>query len=394
MRLSSYIHLLFLPGVPGAAAWNHISSAELEERLQRGERTLVAYIHPLETKSQPRLTLITSKPSQALEPVWASLEPSPSLSDSDAATAIVSIDCSLDLAHCLHADVASYPAIRLILPPSPATNPPNGNAKAIFQQHRYRGPRTAPSILAFLHRMTRRPSSSSSSSSNSLLAHVTAENMTSFLSAADGVVFLGRFGSDKPKPAGPAGLLKRDFELAARRYRDRYTFGVMTGPAAAAIPAVECRNNEEGVHLSLSAANMSHPGAVESFVERCAEEVIPELTRRNELGFYETGKSIVHFFPPTPEARAAYVAEMRPLAQRYAEYLHFVTTDPREFPGAAEMLGLRGPDGLSVQNPNTGDVYPYRRREKISAPSVEAFLGDIIQGTVQAWRPVEGHDEL
>ncbi|KAL1838500.1 hypothetical protein VTJ49DRAFT_2607 [Mycothermus thermophilus] len=371
MRLSSFSYLLL---IPGAVAWNHIKASELQERLQRGERTLVAYIH-----HQPQ-----DKPSQLLEPIWTSLQSQPPVDE----TAIVSIECSLSLPDCLQADVASYPAIRLLLlPPSSQTTTPNATSNKP-KQHRYRGPRTASSILAFLRRMTRQ-------SSSGLPTPVTTENMTTFASTADDVVFLGRFGPSKgkEKATGLSGLLRKEYESAARRYRDRYTFGIMTVPTSGS--TVTCQNNVEGVHLSLSAAEISRPGAVDEFVRRCAEEVIPALTRRNELSFYETGKSIVHFFPPTPDARAAYLAEMRPLAQKYAEYLHFVTTDPREFPGAAEMLGLsRSQGGLSVQNPNTGDVYPYRRREKISAASVEAFLGDIIQGNVHAWKPGEGHDEL
>jgi protein disulfide-isomerase A1 len=39
-------------------------------------------------------------------------------------------------------------------------------------------------------------------------------------------------------------------------------------------------------------------------------------------------------------------------------------------------------------------VYPYTRKERLSARTVEAFLVDIIQGKVQPWRPDAGHDEL
>jgi protein disulfide-isomerase A1 len=87
---------------------------------------------------------------------------------------------------------------------------------------------------------------------------------------------------------------------------------------------------------------------------------------------------------------------MRPLAKKYEEYLHFVTTDINEYPDAAEMMGVKGGSrGLSVQNPNNGEVYPYARRDMIGAKTVEAFLGDIIQGRVKPWRPgAAGHDEL
>lgn len=86
---------------------------------------------------------------------------------------------------------------------------------------------------------------------------------------------------------------------------------------------------------------------------------------------------------------------MRPLARKYEEYLHFVTTDVTEYADAAQMMGLRrGSGGLSVQNPNNGDVYPYTGKGKIWAATVEAFLGDIIQGKIQPWAQGAGHDEL
>ena len=109
----------------------------------------------------------------------------------------------------------------------------------------------------------------------------------------------------------------------------------------------------------------------------------------------QTRKSIVHYFVANDKERDEYVAEIRPLAKKYEEYLHFVTTDINEYGDVAEMMGLqRASKGLSVQNPNNGDVFPYVGKEKISGTSVEAFLGNIIQGKVQPWRPGTGHDEL
>lgn len=87
------------------------------------------------------------------------------------------------------------------------------------------------------------------------------------------------------------------------------------------------------------------------------------------------------------------------MAKKYDEYLHFVTIDAKEYADAAKLMGLKeGGTGLSVQNPNNGDVFPYARKEAISAAVVEAFLVDIIQGKVKPWRGEklhqQGHDEL
>ncbi len=113
----------------------------------------------------------------------------------------------------------------------------------------------------------------------------------------------------------------------------------------------------------------------------------------------QSGKSLVRYFVRKPREREFFVNEMRPLAKKYHEYLHFTTTDANGYPHAAEMVGLKpGTTGLSVQNPSNGDIFPYRGKEKITATVVENFLVDIIQGRVQPWRPGVGgdggHDEL
>jgi protein disulfide-isomerase A1 len=96
--------------------------------------------------------------------------------------------------------------------------------------------------------------------------------------------------------------------------------------------------------------------------------------------------------------REKYVAEMRPLADRYKEYLHFVTIDADEYADAAEMLGIeRGSGGLSLQNPNTGDIFPYRGELEINAEVVATFLQGIVDGTVTGLPPgatPSGRDEL
>lgn len=110
----------------------------------------------------------------------------------------------------------------------------------------------------------------------------------------------------------------------------------------------------------------------------------------------------MHYFVTTPDEREAYVKEIRPLAKKYKEYLHFVTTDAHEYADAAEMMGSKGGErGLSVQQTSNGAVYPFRGSQTLRADIVEGFLTDIIQGKVQPWSPQDpagkggqGHDEL
>jgi len=91
---------------------------------------------------------------------------------------------------------------------------------------------------------------------------------------------------------------------------------------------------------------------------------------------------------------------MRSLAKKYAEVLHFTITDANEYSNMLPIVGLKAgaKTGLSLENPNTEDMFPYpKSTKKLSAKTVEKFLDDIIDGKVKAWKPKGGegeHEEL
>jgi protein disulfide-isomerase A1 len=182
---------------------------------------------------------------QALEPEWAALR-------GRKGDAVVSIDCSADAKLCQDAGVSSIPAIRL--------HHPDGG------QTRYRGPRDAASIKGFLDR-TRRPA----------VSHISDQNTTVFRSSDD-VVFIGHFGAGDPS-------LQGWFEVGADKYHDRYSFAVSTAKQQQKGPVLECYNNFDGIQRSTM--DFANPSSIERFVKLCSTPLIPELTRRNELSFYE-----------------------------------------------------------------------------------------------------------
>ncbi|KAK3377326.1 hypothetical protein B0T24DRAFT_592936 [Lasiosphaeria ovina] len=334
-------------------AWDHVDdTGALKEALRSNEHTLVA------------------ENSQALEPEWTLLRQNEGEDD------VVSVDCSATPKDCEELGVASFPAIRLY----------HHGGKL----DRYRGPRKAASIAGYLRRALR-----------PAVSRISGRNATSF-TAADDLVFVGHF------VASDATLRDR-FTALAHKYRDRFSFAESSEPHPLQQQqhprqsVVTCYNNPDG--LQRSTAELASAAALDNFVRLCSTPLIPELTRRNELSFYQTGKSIVHYFTHDTAERDAYAAEMRPLAQKYDEYLHFTTTDAGEYADAAAAMGLPyGAGGLAVQNPNNGDVFPWPRdgrRGPVTAAAVEAFLVDIIQGAVKPWRPGSGtgqgkggHDEL
>ncbi|KAK4214908.1 hypothetical protein QBC37DRAFT_341076 [Rhypophila decipiens] len=298
--------------------------------------------------------------SQALETEWSNLIKMATLgTPSIRAGKISSIDCTASAFFqqlCQEEHIKSYPTIRLY------------RHESIQAYERYRGPHKASPIMAFLRRSLK-PSVST----------VDEENVADF-TASDYIVFVGSFA------AGDETRAKDRYQEAAVRYRDRFSFGLkVEGPEKnkEEMSKVTCWNNlDDEKHET---TRLETRELLEAFVKLCSTPLIPEMTRRNELSFYEKRKSIVHYFTRNDRERDDYVKQIRPLARKYRDYLHFTTTDVNEYPDAPEMMGLEwgSSKGLSVQNPNNGDIYPYTGGQTLSASVVELFLSEIIQGKVK-----------
>jgi len=90
----------------------------------------------------------------------------------------------------------------------------------------------------------------------------------------------------------------------------------------------------------------------------------------------------VHYFICSNKEREEYVAEIRPLAKKYQEYLHFTTTDVNEYPDVVAIMGF--PWGstkvLSAQQLSNGNIYPYTGGKQLTAQVVETFLGVSLRG--------------
>ena len=118
-------------------------------------------------------------------------------------------------------------------------------------------------ILSFVKRAARPPVTS-----------LDADAIVPFQSIDD-VVIVASFS-----PTGD-GLLNA-FRDLGEKYRDRYIFGLVA--AASSEPQesrVHCFNNIDGIRHASS--DFSRPSSLEVFVKKCAEPLIPQMTRRNEL---------------------------------------------------------------------------------------------------------------
>lgn len=107
------------------------------------------------------------------------------------------------------------------------------------------------------------------------------------------------------------------------------------------------------------------------------------------------GKSIVHYFVSADEDRDAYVADIKPLAKKFKDYLIFATTDVTQYPEMPAVMGHQAASTkvLAVSSPSTGGVYPYRGRKNLTSAVVESFLNDISAGKVKPWDGVTTPEE-
>lgn len=103
----------------------------------------------------------------------------------------------------------------------------------------------------------------------------------------------------------------------------------------------------------------------------------------------QSGKSVVYFASPSAADREAHREATRPLAQKYNEYLVFVTVDSSAHPDMMAGLGLDGgvsAKGLSVQNPRMGQVFPFAGSDSgFAQDALEKFIIEISEGKVEPW---------
>ena len=102
--------------------------------------------------------------------------------------------------------------------------------------------------------------------------------------ASDDVTILALLPDDLP--------LKRLYEGVARRYGDRYTFGLQQTTGT---PVLKCQNNPDGLSYELS--DLSRVRSMETFVKKCGAPLVREMSRRNELSVMQVRSLSLPPFP-------------------------------------------------------------------------------------------------
>ncbi len=180
------------------------------------------------------------------------------------------------------------------------------------------------------------------------------------------------------------------FESVARRNHHKFTFGVATdlqlAKAQGAHSPMIIAYHESGEEQERFTSEW-HLKAVEAFIDSTTSLLIGDLTRRNELKYLKSGKSLLYIFAETSEERINYQSSFTPLAKKYREYINFVTIDATEDAHLAPGLGLVTGNfpAVALQNPMFGQVFPYAAGKGASVEGVEKWILDIVAGKVEPW---------
>ncbi|KAF6812105.1 protein disulfide isomerase [Colletotrichum plurivorum] len=354
MSLKVLVPLLALAGV--SSSWQHKTDAEVRDAIATNEYSLIAckFIScprvnvPRQSSADVSVAIVVelvsadirSAASIALEPHWAAVE--------DGVPTALSVDCQASASLCAEHDVASFPAIRFYRPDG--------------TKRHYRGPRKGSEIGAFVNRMLR-----------PVVTPVDKENTSSFR-GSDDVVMIAHFTPEE------TSLGERYADLA-ERFHDRHAFGLAVADKSPG--RIACYNNAIGA-MQMS-SELDEVDAMEKLLKKCAAPLVPRLTRRNEAEYLNAGKSLVYFFARVDEYLEAWTSAAMPLAKKFHQYITFVTVDLNDYPEMPTHFGLPQniDDAVALQNPATGQVFPFTG--EITIDAVEEFITDISEGKVEPW---------
>ncbi|KAI0155664.1 thioredoxin-like domain-containing protein [Pestalotiopsis sp. NC0098] len=344
MRTNTIRAVLVFASAALVAGWDHVDEPGFIRAVGGHNLALVAY----------------SAASQALESEWLKI--------SESEETLSSVDCSILPQLCKDYDIISYPTIRYF----------DGHGTMTP----YRGPRIAKSIISFLRRAGR-PATT----------HLDDKTITAFQSIDDAVVVAHINARD--------AHVRTLFQSLAHRYRDRASFGQLETGGPSTVVCYNNRDDEQSTTSDLSAVD-----TLAAFVEACITPLVGEFSRRTEVKYAQSGKSLVYYLAETREERDRYVDLIRPVAKKYRDFISFVVVDAVEYAPMTRILGLPGDSfpALAVENLSRGQIFPFDEAEQdITADAVDQFIVDIAGGKVRPWAPRpppvsepigHAHDEL
>ncbi|KAI1344292.1 thioredoxin-like domain-containing protein [Xylariaceae sp. FL0016] len=314
-------------------AWDHRSADEVASQIRDTKAVVVA----------------CDAVSRSLEPEW-----NKAVVESPLAS-LISVDCNADPGFCGARGVSTGTAVKMYI---------LGNEVAT-----YKGPRRGSAILAWLNRMERPQ-----------VTEVKPETLEDF-KKADETVFLAYIAADDQSS-------RAAFEQAAIKFRQEFTFGIVTDSALLQAenqktPVIKCFKPLDGD--AVESSDLSHVEAIEKFIIDSSRPVIGELLPHNHQRFLDRAWPMVYVFSPEERERAEIRQSLNKMARDYYKSLTMVTVDPLEFPDLPSKLGLEPgvyPAG-AVHQLSKDLIYPYPKDRGMTSKDLQSWGLEVWQGRVK-----------
>ncbi|KAF3937027.1 Calsequestrin-1 [Dactylella cylindrospora] len=272
----------------------------------------------------------------------------------DKGISLIKVDCTEESELCQKQGVEGYPTLKVFRGSLENPSP-------------YGGQRKADSIVSYMVKQ--------SLPSVSVLTKDTIEEFKT----ADKVVLVAYFAADDKKS-------NETFAAVADSLRDSYLFGATSDPAlaeAAGITApgvVVYRTFDEPITVYDGAFEVD---AITAFAKTSAVPLIGEVGPETYAGYMAAGIPLAYIFVDSPESKAKFSEELRPIAIKYKGKINFATIDAVAFGAHAQNLNLEQKwPAFAIQETSKNAKFPFDQTTDLTIEKIITFVDEFAAGKV------------
>lgn len=197
----------------------------------------------------------------------------------------------------------------------------------------------------------------------------------------DKVVVVGYFAADDKTS-------NTTFTAIAESLRDSYLFGATNDKALADKESVKqpavvlYKSFDEGKDTF---SEKLESEALTAFIKSSATPLVGEVGPDTYEGYMTAGLPLLYIFAEKPKEREAFAKELKDVAKKYKGKVSVATIDAESFGQHAGNLNLeigKWP-AAALQDIKKSLKYPFSQDEKITAKTIEKFVGDYVAGKIE-----------
>jgi len=276
----------------------------------------------------------------------------------DKGITLAKVDCVDQADLCQQHGVSGYPTLKIFR---------KGNATA------YNGPRKSDGIISYMVKQ-----------SLPAVTTVTADKFDEF-KKADKMVLVAFVDDESSAPATV-------FKSAAEEHRDDYLFGLSTDvevlkAAGVTAPAIVLYRSfdEPTVTFSKSVSSVTSEQIIE-FLNDNKVPLLDEVSQDNYAVYAESGLPLAYLFVSAEDSnRDQYIADLKPVAQKYKGKINFVTIDAVKFVEHGKALNLDAEKfpAFVIQDLEKQLKYPLSQDKELTASAISKHTDQYVAGKLE-----------